>query len=125
MNRRDLLKNVGLGLGTLAVTPLTVSLFQSCQSDLNWGPKFFKENEIINIENFKEEVFDTEDQIQQFEDYKKIYEADNSVLIRNQFDVSEIALKKQKQKIHRMLALHKQCVEHNKNLHDGNALKSH
>ena len=60
---------------------------------------FFKENEIINIENFKEEVFDTEDQIQQFEDYKKIYEADNSVLIRNQFDVSEIALKKQKQKI--------------------------
>ena len=46
MNRRDLLKNVGLGLGTLAVTPLTISLFQSCQSDLNWGPKFFKENEI-------------------------------------------------------------------------------
>lgn len=60
---------------------------------------FFKENEIVNIENFKEEVFETEDQIQQFEDYKKIYETDNKVLIRNQFDVSEIALKKQKQKI--------------------------
>ena len=37
----------------------------------------------------------------------------------------EYKKKKQKQKIHRMLALHKQCVEHNKNLHDGNALKSH
>jgi len=54
MNRRDLLKNVGLGLGTLAVTPLTISLFQSCQSDLNWGPKFFKENEI----NFSSELSD-------------------------------------------------------------------
>ena len=43
--------------------------------------------------------FLSEDQIRQFEDYKKIYETDNSVLIRNQFDVSEIALKKQKQKI--------------------------
>jgi hypothetical protein len=35
-----------------------------------------------------------------------------------------IKKKKQKQKIHRMLALHKQCVEHNKNLHGGNGLKS-
>ncbi|WP_411767395.1 nucleoid-associated protein [Winogradskyella sp. A3E31] len=60
---------------------------------------FFKENEIVNIETFKEEVFEEEDQIQLFEDYKKSYESDNKVLIRNQFDVSEIALKKQKQKI--------------------------
>ena len=60
---------------------------------------FFKENEIINIENFKEEVFEEEDQIQLFEDYKKTYEAENNVLIRNQFDVSERVLKKQKQKI--------------------------
>lgn len=60
---------------------------------------FFKENEIVNIENFKEEVFEEEDQIRQFEDYKKAYEAENSILIRNQFGVSEIALKKQKQKI--------------------------
>ncbi len=60
---------------------------------------FFKENEIVNIETFKEEVFDEEDQIQLFEDYKKTYEAENKVLIRNQFDVSERVLKKQKQKI--------------------------
>jgi hypothetical protein len=60
---------------------------------------FFKENEIVKIETFKEEVFDEEDHIQLFEDYKKTYESDNKVLIRNQFDVSEIALKKQKQKI--------------------------
>jgi len=60
---------------------------------------FFKENEIVNIEAFKEEVFDEEDQIQLFEDYKKSYEAEKKVLIRNQFDVSERVLKKQKQKI--------------------------
>jgi len=60
---------------------------------------FFKENEIVNIDTFKEEVFEEEDKIQLFEDYKKVYETDNKVLIRNQFDVSDIALKKQKQKI--------------------------
>jgi hypothetical protein len=60
---------------------------------------FFKENEIVNLKSFKEEVFDEEDHIQLFEDYKKSYEAENKVLIRNQFDVSDRVLKKQKQKI--------------------------
>jgi len=60
---------------------------------------FFKENEVVNIETFKDDVFEEEDQIQLFEDYKKTFESDNSILIRNQFDVSEVVLKKQKQKI--------------------------
>jgi len=60
---------------------------------------FFKENDIVNVEKFKEDVFEEEEHIQLFEDYKKNYEADNKVLIRNQFDVSERVLKKQKQKI--------------------------
>jgi hypothetical protein len=46
MNRRDLLKKVGLGIGTLTVTPFTVSLFQSCQRNIDWNPIFFKEDEI-------------------------------------------------------------------------------
>ncbi len=60
---------------------------------------FFKENEVVNIETFKEDIFEEEDQIQLFEDYKKTFESDNNLLIRNQFDVSEVVLKKQKQKI--------------------------
>jgi len=60
---------------------------------------FFKENEVVNIESFKEDIFDEEDHIQLFEDYKKTYESDNNVLIRNQFDISEVVLKKQKQKL--------------------------
>lgn len=61
---------------------------------------FFKENEVVNIETFKEDVFEEkEDHIQLFEDYKKTYESDHNIVIRNQFDVSEVVLKKQKQKI--------------------------
>ena len=60
---------------------------------------YLKENDTVNIHDFKEEVFDEEDQIQLFEDYKKSYEAENKVIIRNQFDVSKRVLKKQKQKI--------------------------
>ena len=60
---------------------------------------FFKENEVVNIETFKVDVFEEEDHIQLFEDYKKTFESDHNVLIRNQFDVSEVVLKKQKQKI--------------------------
>ena len=59
----------------------------------------FKENEIVNIERFKEEVFEEDDMITLFEDYKKTFESEQNVLIRNQFDVSDIVLKKQKQKI--------------------------
>lgn len=59
----------------------------------------FKENEVVNIERFKEEVFEEDDMITLFEDYKKTYESEQNVLIRNQFDVSEVVLKKQKQKI--------------------------
>ena len=60
---------------------------------------YFKENEIANLETFKEDVFEDEDHLALFEDYKKNYENENKVLIRNQFDVSERVLKKQKQKI--------------------------
>jgi len=59
----------------------------------------FKENEVVNMERFKDEVFEDEKHISLFEDYKKAYESEQGVLIRNQFDVSEVALKKQKQKI--------------------------
>ncbi|MDX1828816.1 MAG: nucleoid-associated protein [Lutibacter sp.] len=61
---------------------------------------FLKENETVNIHDFKEEIFDeNEDQKELFDTYKKQYEEVNDVLVRNQFAVSEIVLKKQKQKI--------------------------
>jgi hypothetical protein len=60
---------------------------------------FFKEHEIVNVEAFKEELFEEEDQIELFEAFKKSYETENNVLLRNQFEVSTPVLKKQKQKI--------------------------
>jgi hypothetical protein len=59
----------------------------------------FKENEIVNVERFKEEVFEDDKLIDLFEDYKKDFESEQNVVLRNQFDVSEVVLKKQKQKI--------------------------
>ncbi|NLP58856.1 nucleoid-associated protein [Lutibacter sp. B1] len=60
---------------------------------------FFKENETVNIQDFKEEIFEEDNQKILFDDYKKQFETLNDVLVRNQFAVSDIVLKKQKQKI--------------------------
>uniref|UniRef100_UPI0040495C07 nucleoid-associated protein n=1 Tax=Gelidibacter sp. TaxID=2018083 RepID=UPI0040495C07 len=60
---------------------------------------FFKENEVINVENFKDDIFDDEKHKTLFDDFKKDFETNKAVLIRNQFDISEVVLKKQKQKL--------------------------
>ena len=47
-----------------------------------------------------DEIFEEkEDQKVLFDDYKKKFEEDNNVLVRNEFAISDIVLKKQKQKI--------------------------
>lgn len=60
---------------------------------------FFKENEVLNVERFKENVFDEDKQKTLFDDYKKTFEGEQNLLIRNQFDVSELVLNKEKKKI--------------------------
>ena len=60
---------------------------------------FLKENEIINVERFKEEVFEEDKYKTLFDDYKKEYEGERDVVIRNQFDMSEAVLNKEKKKI--------------------------
>jgi len=61
---------------------------------------FFKSNDDININDFKEEIFEENEEYKSlFDDYKKEFETVNDVLVRNQFAVSDIVLKKQKQKI--------------------------
>ncbi len=61
---------------------------------------FFKENETVNIHDFKAAVFeDDPKQEERFDAYKQDFETLNDVLVRNQFAVSEIVMKKQKAKI--------------------------
>lgn len=46
MNRRKAIKNLGLSLGTISLTPAVFTLLQSCQNDLDWNPVFFDSNQI-------------------------------------------------------------------------------
>ncbi|WP_271407417.1 nucleoid-associated protein [Tenacibaculum soleae] len=59
---------------------------------------YFKENENINYHEFKNEVFEEDKHKGLFEDYKKHFESLNDVLIRNNFEVSDAVLKKEKSK---------------------------
>lgn len=60
---------------------------------------YFKDNEVVNIEHFKEEIFEEDKHIDLFEAYKKEFEGGQDFIIRNQFDVSEPVLNKEKKKI--------------------------
>ena len=60
---------------------------------------FFKENEVVNVERFKDEIFEEDRHKDLFEDYKKTFEGEQDVLIRNQFDVAEAVVKKEKKKL--------------------------
>ena len=40
MDRRKALRNIGSGIGAIAITPTVVSLFQSCQTAVTYTPVF-------------------------------------------------------------------------------------
>ena len=60
---------------------------------------FFKENEVVNVERFKEDVFDEDKLKTLFDSYKKTYEEEQNIVLRNQFDVAERVVTKEKKKI--------------------------
>jgi len=60
---------------------------------------FFKENEIVNIERFKDELFEEDKHKKEFDSHKKEFEGEQSYVIRNQFDVAEAVVTKEKRKI--------------------------
>ncbi|TXG34778.1 nucleoid-associated protein [Seonamhaeicola maritimus] len=60
---------------------------------------FFKENEVVNVERFKDELFEEDKYKNEFDDYKKSFEGEMNLVIRNQFDVAERVVNKEKKKI--------------------------
>ncbi len=60
---------------------------------------FFKEHEVVNVENFKDELFEEDKHKTLFDDYKKTFESEKNLVIRNQFDVAELVVNKEKKKI--------------------------
>ena len=66
---------------------------------------YFKENESVDYHAFKDELFEEDKQKEMFDDYKKHFETLNEVLVRNNFEVSDVVLKKEKQKIKNIIKL--------------------
>lgn len=60
---------------------------------------FFKENEVVNVERFKDEIFEEDKHKTLFDNYKKEFEGEKNLVIRNQFDVAESVVNKEKKKI--------------------------
>jgi len=61
---------------------------------------FFKDNDHVNINDFKEEIFEPEGgRMELFDDYKKQYEEANDVMVLNDFAISDVVVKKQKTKM--------------------------
>ncbi|MCB4800232.1 nucleoid-associated protein [Neotamlana laminarinivorans] len=60
---------------------------------------FFKEHETVNIEEFKEELFEEDKHKREFDNYKKTFEDEQNIVMRNRFDVAEAVVTKEKRKI--------------------------
>jgi hypothetical protein len=59
---------------------------------------FFKENEVVNVERFKDEIFEEDKHKLLFDNYKKTFEEEQNIVLRNQFDVAESVVTKEKKK---------------------------
>lgn len=59
---------------------------------------FFKENETLNADDFKESVFDEQEHKELFDNYKDKFQEDYGVVVLNQFPVSDVVVKKEKRK---------------------------
>ena len=63
MNRRKAIKNLGLSLGSISLTPAVLSLLQSCQNDLDWNPVFFNSNQIKFISEITNLIIPSSDEV--------------------------------------------------------------
>ena len=61
MDRRKALKNIGTGIGAIAVTPAVVSLFQSCQTAIGYTPVFIPQEDFGTVSNLMELIIPTTD----------------------------------------------------------------
>jgi hypothetical protein len=62
---------------------------------LNRSVKFFKQNEDFDIDNFANEVMQVPDVISSFKSYKTEFEVEHDLKLPDNFDISNVAIKKQ------------------------------
>ena len=63
MKRRELLKNLGLGVGAITITPAVSSLLHSCSDGTSWKPVFFSKDQIILLSNLTELIIPSDDEV--------------------------------------------------------------
>jgi len=63
MNRRNALKNIGFSVGSLTVTPALASIFNSCQSEIDWKPSFFSTDQKEIVAKFLQLIIPESDGI--------------------------------------------------------------
>ena len=63
MKRRELLKNLGLGVGAITLTPAVSSLLHSCSDGTSWKPIFFSKDQIILLSNLTELIIPSDDEV--------------------------------------------------------------
>lgn len=63
MNRRKALKNLGLSLGTITLSPAVLSLLHSCKSDLDWNPVFFSSDHVNIVAELSDLIIPSGDNI--------------------------------------------------------------
>ena len=66
---------------------------------MNKSIKYLERNDNVDLEDFKEFVLDNEEKKQEFDQYKSMYETQNSVAIPDAFTVSMPVVEKQKKSI--------------------------
>ena len=54
MDRRNALKNIGKGLGTITITPSILNLFQSCQNSTTLNTVFFNKEQFLVVSKLME-----------------------------------------------------------------------
>ena len=57
---------------------------------------FFKENENVDIADFKTTIFEEEKHVELFDDYKKQYETEEDIVLKDNFIISDKVVKKEK-----------------------------
>ena len=77
---------------------------------LNKSLKFFKENNIFNLEDFEEDVIQKPKAIKAFRNFKEQYEDEREINISDEFDISSSAVKKQQR-------IFKSVIKLDKNFH--------
>ena len=77
---------------------------------LNRSIDYFKKADVFNENLFKDEVVNDPQIITAFEDFKNYYEEKNELALKDQFDVSNSAIKDEKKYFKHILKLDKMCI---------------